>query len=91
MPRIPVNVFLYIEFEFLLTYHLLLFFVAGRARNKENILKIGDLFGKYHISYYHFLKNEDEWGYDMKILIHYIIYLRIHLLIYLIRKLFIIV
>mgnify|MGYP004505366689 FL=1 len=66
MPRIPVNVFLYIEFEFLLTYHLLLFFIAGRARNKENILKICDLFDKYHISYYCFLKNEDEWGYGTK-------------------------
>ena len=39
------------------------FFIAGRARNKESILKICDLFDKYHISYYCFLKNEDEWGY----------------------------
>ena len=39
------------------------FFIAGRARNKENILKICDLFDKYNISYYCFLKNEDEWGY----------------------------
>ena len=39
------------------------FFIAGRARNKENILKICDMFDKYNISYYCFLKNEDEWGY----------------------------
>ena len=39
------------------------FFIAGRARNKENILKICDLFDKYNISYYCFLKNEDNWGY----------------------------
>ena len=39
------------------------FFIAGRARNKENILKICDLFDKYNISYYCFLKNEDDWGY----------------------------
>ena len=39
------------------------FFIAGRARNKENILKICDLFDKYNISYYCFLKNEDSWGY----------------------------
>ena len=39
------------------------FFVAGRARNKENILKICDIFDKYDVSYYCFLKNEDEWGY----------------------------
>ena len=39
------------------------FFVAGRARNKENILKICDIFDKYNVSYYCFLKNEDEWGY----------------------------
>ena len=39
------------------------FFVAGRARNKENILKICDLFDKYNISYYCFLKNENDWGY----------------------------
>lgn len=42
------------------------FFIAGRARNKENILKICDLFDKYNISYYCFLKNEDEWGYGSK-------------------------
>jgi len=39
------------------------FFIAGRARNKENILRICDLFDKYNLSYYCFLKNEDEWGY----------------------------
>ena len=39
------------------------FFIAGRARNKENILRICDLFDKYKISYYCFLKNEDDWGY----------------------------
>lgn len=39
------------------------FFIAGRARNKENILKICTLFDKYNISYYCFLKNEDSWGY----------------------------
>ena len=39
------------------------FFIAGRARNKENILKICDLFDKYGISYYCFLKNEANWGY----------------------------
>ena len=39
------------------------FFIAGRARNKENILKICDLFDKYNISYYCFLKNEEDWGY----------------------------
>ena len=39
------------------------FFIAGRARNKENILKICDLFDKYNISYYCFLKNEKDWGY----------------------------
>ena len=42
------------------------FFIAGRARNKENILKICDLFDKYNISYYCFLKNEDDWGYGNK-------------------------
>ncbi len=39
------------------------FFIAGRARNKDNILKICDLFDKYNISYYCFLKNEKDWGY----------------------------
>ena len=44
------------------------FFIAGRARNKENILKICNLFDKYKISYYCFLKNEEshkEAGLDM--------------------------
>ena len=35
------------------------FFIAGKTRNKENILKICDIFDKYNISYYCFLKNED--------------------------------
>ncbi len=39
------------------------FFIAGRARNKENILRICDLFDKHNISYYCFLKNEEDWGY----------------------------
>ncbi len=39
------------------------FFIAGRARNKENILRICDLFDKHNISYYCFLKNEKDWGY----------------------------
>jgi hypothetical protein len=39
------------------------FFIAGRLRNKDNILKVCELFDKYNISYYCFLKNEDEWGY----------------------------
>ena len=42
------------------------FFIAGRARNKESILKICDIFDKYNISYYCFLKNEDSWGYGNK-------------------------
>ena len=42
------------------------FFIAGRSRNKENILKICDLFDKYRISYYCFLKNEDDLGYGNK-------------------------
>ena len=42
------------------------FFIAGRARNKNNILRICDLFDKYNISYYCFLKNEDDWGYGNK-------------------------
>ena len=35
------------------------FFVAGRARNKEEILSICDLLDKHNVSYYCFLKNED--------------------------------
>ena len=42
------------------------FFIAGRARNKENILKICDIFDKYNVSYHCFLKNEDDWGYENK-------------------------
>ena len=42
------------------------FFIAGRARNKENILKICNLFDDYNISYYCFLKNEDHWVYGNK-------------------------
>ena len=42
------------------------FFIAGRARNKDNILRICNLFDKYNISYYCFLKNEDDWGYGNK-------------------------
>ena len=34
------------------------FFIAGKTRNKDNILKICDLFDKYKISYYCFLKND---------------------------------
>ncbi len=39
------------------------FFIAGRARNRDNILNICNLLDKYKISYYCFLKNEDNWGY----------------------------
>ena len=42
------------------------FFIAGRTRNKENILKICDIFDEYDISYYCFLKNEksfESFGY----------------------------
>jgi len=35
------------------------FFIAGKTRNKDNILAICDLFDKYNISYYCFLKNDD--------------------------------
>ena len=35
------------------------FFIAGKTRNKDNILKICDLFDKYNISYYCFLKNKE--------------------------------
>ena len=35
------------------------FFIAGRARNKEEILKICDIFDKYNVSYYCFLKNDE--------------------------------
>ena len=36
------------------------FFIAGKTRNKDNILKICDIFDKYNISYYCFLKNEES-------------------------------
>ena len=36
------------------------FFIAGKTRNKENILKICDIFDKYNISYYCFLKDEQS-------------------------------
>ncbi len=36
------------------------FFIAGRARNKENILKICNIFEELNISHYCFLKNEDS-------------------------------
>ena len=36
------------------------FFVAGRTRNKENILKICKVFEKLDISHYCFLKNEES-------------------------------
>lgn len=39
------------------------FFIAGRVRNKENILKICNIFDKYKISYYCFLQGEKDWGY----------------------------
>jgi hypothetical protein len=35
------------------------FFIAGKTRNKDYILKICDLFDKHNISYYCFLKNEE--------------------------------
>lgn len=35
------------------------FFIAGKTRNKDNILKICDIFDKYRVSYYCFLKNDD--------------------------------
>ena len=42
------------------------FFIAGKTRNKEEILKICDIFDKHNVSYYCFLKNEDNWGYGNK-------------------------
>ena len=35
------------------------FFIAGKTRNKDNILRICDIFDRYNVSYYCFLKNED--------------------------------
>ena len=37
------------------------FFIAGRARNKEKILRICEIFDRYDISYYCFLKNEESY------------------------------
>lgn len=37
------------------------FFIAGRDRNKDNILEICDIFDKLNISYYCFLKNKDTY------------------------------
>ena len=34
------------------------FFIAGKTRNKDNILAICDIFDEYHLSYYCFLKND---------------------------------
>ena len=34
------------------------FFIAGKTRNKDNILRICDIFDKYNVSYYCFLKND---------------------------------
>ena len=39
------------------------FFIAGRTRNKEKILRICEIFDKYNISYYCFLKDEENWGF----------------------------
>ena len=36
------------------------FFIAGKTRNKDNILKICDIFDTYNVSYYCFLKNDDS-------------------------------
>ena len=36
------------------------FFIAGRTRNKENILKICDIFEELYIHHYCFLKNEES-------------------------------
>ncbi|MBR6136790.1 MAG: hypothetical protein IKQ06_01390 [Bacilli bacterium] len=38
------------------------FFIAGKTRNKENILKICDIFDKYNIPYYCFIKDEASMG-----------------------------
>lgn len=38
------------------------FFIAGKTRNKENILKICDIFDKYNIPYYCFIKDESSMG-----------------------------
>ena len=36
------------------------FFIAGRTRNKENILKICNIFEELNISHYCFIKNENS-------------------------------
>ena len=36
------------------------FFIAGRTRNRENILKICNIFEELHISHYCFFKNEES-------------------------------
>lgn len=44
------------------------FFIAGRTRNKENILKICNIFDELNITHYCFLKNEkshNEAGLDI--------------------------
>ena len=38
------------------------FFIAGRTRNKDYILKICDLFDRCGVSYYCFLKNQDTFN-----------------------------
>ena len=38
------------------------FFIAGKTRNKDNILRICDIFDKYNISYYCFLKNDEAYN-----------------------------
>ena len=38
------------------------FFIAGKTRNKEEILKICDIFEKCNVSYYCFLKDEASMG-----------------------------
>ena len=38
------------------------FFIAGRARNKDNILEICDIFDDLGISYYCFLKNDESYN-----------------------------
>ena len=35
------------------------FFIAGRTRNKDAILRICDIFDRHNISYYCFLKNDE--------------------------------
>jgi len=45
------------------------YFIAGRTRNKDKILKVCDIFDKYNISYYCFLKNDEtmnSYGNEMQ-------------------------